>query len=150
MKDTVLKDTTVTKSTYSCNSCNSIKYGKPWLSVNFPRKTYHTCSYLCNINMRDVLPVGYYDLIINKEDFNEPRPINNNPTYEPFVFLTATEIAGLNSAEYTNYTNNLNEELLLNPLRSTIYYEQLENDEYEKAIELDDGSSSEEDQADDY
>jgi hypothetical protein len=80
--------------------------------------------------MRDVLPVGYYDLIINKEDFNEPRPINNNPTYEPFVFLTATEIAGLNSAEYTNYTNNLNEELLLNPLRSTIYYEQLENDEY--------------------
>jgi len=150
MKNTVLKDTTVYTSTYTCNSCNSIKEGKPWLSVNFPRKTYHTCSYLCNIKMRDVLPRNYYNLIINKEDFNEPRPFHHNPTYEPFVFLTETEINSLNNDEYTTYTTNLDEELLLNPLRSTVYYEQLENDAYEKAIELDDGSSSEDNHEDDY
>jgi hypothetical protein len=66
------------------------------------------------------------------------------------VFLTETEINSLNNDEYTTYTTNLDEELLLNPLRSTVYYEQLENDAYEKAIELDDGSSSEDNHEDDY
>ena len=123
-------------TTYTCNSCNCIKEGKPWISVKFPNRTYHSCSYLCNRKMEGVIPKGYYPLIINKEDFSEPMPVmETKPKYEPFNFLTETEINGLNKDEYTKYTDNLNEELLLNPLRSKIYYEQLENEAYERVVE---------------
>jgi hypothetical protein len=139
-------------TTYTCNSCNCIKDGKPWISVNFPNKTYYSCSYLCNRKMEDVLPKNYYPLIINKEDFNEPMPVmRSKPKYEPFNFLTETEINGLNNDEYTKYTDNLNEELLLNPLRSKVYYEQLENDAYERVVEEADEEGSSDDMCvDDY
>jgi hypothetical protein len=139
-------------TTYTCNSCNCIKDGKPWISVNFPNKTYYSCSYLCNRKMEDVLPKNYYPLIINKEDFNEPMPVmRSKPKYEPFNFLTETEINDLNNDEYTKYTDNLNEELLLNPLRSKVYYEQLENDAYERVVEEADEEGSSDDMCvDDY
>jgi hypothetical protein len=143
----------VSVSTYTCDSCNCLKKGKPWISVDFPNKIYNSCSYSCNRKMDDVLPKGYYPLIINKEDFNGPMPvIRTKPTYKPFNFLTETEINCLNKDEYTKYTDNLNEELLLNPLRSKIYYEQLENEAYERAIEEeeDDGGISEDAHVDDY
>ena len=77
--------------------------------------------------------------------------MRSKPKYEPFNFLTETEINGLNNDEYTKYTDNLNEELLLNPLRSKVYYEQLENDAYERVVEEADEEGSSDDMCvDDY
>ena len=152
MTKKILENMPKESTTYTCNSCNCIKGGKPWISVNFPNKTYYSCSYLCNRKMEDVLPKNYYPLIINKEDFNEPMPVmRSKPKYEPFNFLTETEINDLNNDEYTKYTDNLNEELLLNPLRSKVYYEQLENDAYERVVEEADEEGSSDDMCvDDY
>jgi len=77
--------------------------------------------------------------------------MRSKPKYEPFNFLTETEINDLNNDEYTKYTDNLNEELLLNPLRSKVYYEQLENDAYERVVEEADEEGSSDDMCvDDY
>lgn len=140
-----------TIATYTCRSCNCIKEGKPWISVDFPKGVYHSCSYSCNRKMDDILPKGYYPLIINKEDFSEPMPvIRTKPKYQPFNFLTDTEINNLSNEEYTKYEENLDTEFLLNPTRSKVYYEQLENNDYERMIENESSDSSEDVVCDDY
>ncbi len=151
MNNTLSNEVPYVCKTYKCDSCNSLKQGQPWLSVNFSRKPYNSCSYLCNTKMRDVLPKGYYEQIINKEDFNEPRPVIDNPKYEEFVFLTETEINALSNDDYMKYSETLNDVFLLNPIRSSVYYEQLENDAYEKAVELEEDNYSDDGiDADDY
>ena len=140
-----------TTATYTCGSCQCVKEGKPWITIDFPSGLYHSCSYSCNRKMDDVLPKGYYDLIVNKEDFNEPMPvIRTKPKYEPFNFLTDTEINNMSSEEYSKYTENIDEQFLLNPIRSKVYYEQLENQEHERMIENESSDSSEEAVYDDY
>ena len=153
MKGKVLENTPKeeTTSTYTCRSCNCIKEGKPWISVDFPNGLYQACSYSCNRKMDDILPKGYYGLIVNKEDFNEPMPfIRTKPKYQPFNFLTDTEITDLSNEEYAKYEENLDTEFLLNPVRSKVYYEQLENDAKERIIEMDESDSSDEITYDDY
>ena len=101
--------------------------------------------------MDDVLPKGYYDLIVNKEDFNEPMPvIRTKPKYEPFNFLTDTEINNMSTEEYSKYEENVDEQCLLNPMRSNVYYEQLENEEHERRIENESSDSSQDVVFDDY
>mgnify|MGYP001037909566 CR=1 FL=1 len=153
MKDKVLanipKEETI--ASYTCCSCQSVKEGKPWITVDFPGNLYHACSYSCNRKMDDVLPKGYYDLIVNKEDFNEPMPvIRTKPKYEPFNFLTDTEIKHMSTEEYAKYEENVDEQCLLNPTRSNVYYEQLENEEHERLIENESSDSSEDVVCDDY
>ena len=153
MKDKVLANMPKeeTTATYTCGSCQCVKEGKPWITINFPGNLYHACSYSCNRKMDNVLPKGYYDLIVNKEDFNEPMPvIRTKPKYEPFNFLTDTEINNMSSEEYSKYKENIDEQFLLNPIRSKVYYEQLENEEHERIIENESSDSSEEVGYDDY
>ena len=153
MKDKVLANMPKeeTKATYTCSSCHCVKEGKPWITIDFPGNLYHSCSYSCIRKMDDILPKGYYDLIVNKEDFNEPMPvIRTKPKYEPFNFLTDTEINKMSTEEYAKYEENVDEQFLLNPTRSKVYYEQLENEEHERMIENESSGSSEEAVYDDY
>jgi len=106
---------------------------------------------ICITLVHILLPKGYYDLIVNKEDFNEPMPvIRTKPKYEPFNFLTDTEIKHMSTEEYAKYEENLDTEFLLNPTRSKVYYEQLENEEHERLIENESSDSSEDVSCDDY
>lgn len=153
MKDKALENIPKVETvlSYKCCSCGSINEGKPWISIDFPGNLYHACSYSCNKKMDGRLPKGYYGLIINKEDFNEPMPvIQTKPTYQLFNFLTETELNNLSNEEYSKYKDNIDTEFLLNPIRSKVYYEQLENDAHERIIEMDDSESGEEIIYDDY
>jgi len=56
-----------------CLTCEKEIEGKPWISIDMDC-TYHSCSYLCSKNINETLGKGYWNHVINKEDFNEPRP----------------------------------------------------------------------------
>ena len=63
------KDVLVNK----CLTCKNEIEGKPWISIEM-ECTYHGCSYLCGKSLHEKLGKGYWTHVINKEDFNEPRP----------------------------------------------------------------------------
>ena len=67
-----------------------------------------------------------FDLIVNKEDFNHPRPITHKPdnSYE-FKFLTETEINQLSNEEYRKYKEDFQEHHLLQPNQWEIYNDDL-------------------------
>lgn len=58
-----------------CIHCKSIINGKAWLSVKYENKIYKACNYSCSVKMGNYVGPNYWDKIINKEDFNEPRPV---------------------------------------------------------------------------
>lgn len=58
-----------------CIHCKSLLKGKPWMSVNYENKVYNACNYSCGVKMGNYVGPNYWDKIINKEDFSEPRPV---------------------------------------------------------------------------
>ena len=58
-----------------CLSCNKTIEEKPWISVNCHDDVVHGCSYLCTKNFRELIGLSYWKNVVNKEDFNEPRPV---------------------------------------------------------------------------
>lgn len=114
-------------SSYICNKCNSKCEGKPWITIQFSENTFKACSYLCYNHCRKyVLPKDHFDLIVNKEDFNHPRPITHKPdnSYE-FKILTETEINQLSNEEYRRYKEDFQEYYLLKPNQWEIYNDNL-------------------------
>lgn len=61
--------------TMVCLCCNKTIHEKPWMSVNCNEEVVHGCSYLCSKQFRELVGNNYWKNVINKEDFNEPRPI---------------------------------------------------------------------------
>lgn len=57
-----------------CDCCEKNILGKPWMSVNSDIKIYHICSHTCSTHFTEKYGGGYWKDIINKEDFDEPRP----------------------------------------------------------------------------
>mgnify|MGYP001170946103 CR=1 FL=1 len=140
---------------YICSGTQKEFMGKPWISiqsnrwddVNGPVTFSSYLEYKANL---DKLPVKHYDLIINKEDFNEPRPVivtHKKPS--TFNFLTETEINELTHEQFLKYRDELGEQFLLNPVRSSIYEESMLNDAYTQSIE-DEYDSYESSEMDDY
>ena len=120
---------------YVCSACNKTYEGKAWITIN-TEKTVITCSYLCYKKCLDHIPKKHFHLIQNMEDFNEPRPVfHTQPPEPPFQFLTETEINKLTDEEYYRYKLDLDEHCLLNPARSQVYHEGLENDAHALALE---------------
>jgi hypothetical protein len=62
-----------------CLTCKKVIEGKPWISIEI-ECTYHGCSYLCSKSLHENFGNGYWTHVINKEDFDEPRPICQKPT----------------------------------------------------------------------
>jgi hypothetical protein len=56
----------------------------------------------------------------------------------------------MSTEEYSKYEENVDEQCLLNPMRSNVYYEQLENEEHERRIENESSDSSQDVVFDDY
>lgn len=125
---------------YTCSGSGALCEGKPWISLNLNRwddvkgpVTFSSyLEYRGNLNK---LPKQHFDLIINKEDFNEPRPVIHRPQVETFNFLTETEMDALTNEEYRQYTQDLNDYFIMNPIRSEIYLEQMSNDSYARNLE---------------
>ena len=63
-----------------CISCNNKIKGKPWITLYIEDNNYriHACKYLCAKNIKHYVGNNYWKYVVNKEDFNEPRPVLNN------------------------------------------------------------------------
>ena len=58
-----------------CLNCKKVIDGKPWIIVQLDDKHVYGCSYLCSRNFKVLIGTGYWNNVMNKEDFNEPRPV---------------------------------------------------------------------------
>ena len=115
---------------YRCFSCSEMFCDKPWMIVkNYNKEEcdYNLCSYICSNRFTVFNGPGYWDDILNKEDFDEPRPVNfcrNDSTFNRKDITSGYDIE---------------------QIREQINREQLENEQYERMLEENYTSSSEED-----
>jgi len=120
---------------YTCNGCCKSYEGKAWISIQAPAEIIYACSYLCYKGYLDHIPKRHFHLILNPEDFNEPRPVFLKPKKKTFNFLTETEINELTNEEYHTYKDDLDEQFIFNPVRSEVYHKGLEDDKHAKELE---------------
>jgi len=135
---------------YTCNRCHDTKEGKAWISIQDKESVIYCCSYLCYKGHLEHIPRKHLHLILNPEDFNEPRPTFTQPTKETFNFLTETEINELSNEQYHDYKDDLDEQFLLNPIQSEVYHTGLIDDKHVRELEEEYESLSEEELGDDY
>ena len=56
--------------------CKSEIVGKPWISVACGKDdVVHACNYICSNRLGFYIGSGYWDRVLNKEDFPGPRPV---------------------------------------------------------------------------
>ena len=112
---------------YTCFCCSKEHTENPWMIVknhNEGEKDYNICSYTCSQHFTRYYGNGYWNDILNKEDFSEPRPIYlKNTTYERKDITSGFDVE---------------------QIREEIMNEEIMNEEYERGM-LDYTSSSEED-----
>ena len=135
---------------YICNECLETKEGKAWISIQDKDKIIRNCSYLCYKRHLDHIPKKHLHLILNIEDFSEPRPVFIKPTKQQFQFLTETEINELTNEQYHDYKDDLDEQFLLNPIQSEVYHTGLINDKHVRELEEEEELLSDEEPRDDY
>ena len=59
-----------------CIHCKSEIEGKPWISVRCGKdEIVHACNYICSNRLSFYIGSGYWERVINKEDFPGPRPV---------------------------------------------------------------------------
>ena len=58
-----------------CIHCKSIIEGKPWITVFHKEKYIYGCKYMCSKQLACHIGHGYWENVVNKEDFSEPRPV---------------------------------------------------------------------------
>lgn len=67
-----------------CIHCKCNIEGKPWITVDLNESTeeytveniFHACKYMCSRNLKYHIGNGYWDKVVNKEDFPGPRPVS--------------------------------------------------------------------------
>ena len=120
---------------YTCSACKEPKEGKAWISIQNSPNIIYACSYLCYKRHLDHIPKKHFHLILNLEDFNEPRPVFLKPKKKTFSFLTETEINELTNEGYREYKDDLDEQFLMDPIKSEVYHKGLEDDKHVKQLE---------------
>lgn len=63
-----------------CYDCKTEIKGKPWITLSCDKGDFfvYCCSYKCSKYLGKYMGGSYWDKIVNKEDFNEPRPVMSN------------------------------------------------------------------------
>jgi len=114
-------------SFYKCNVCQLNKKGEIWMKYkksdkkdkkDKKDKCIHICSYLCSKKYFEN-KVFKLDKVINKKDFDLPRPIQYYKKTD-FKILSSNEIVNLSDYEYIQYNKDLNNYMILNPERSRL------------------------------
>ena len=62
---------------YKCDKCSKNKY-KFFIHMNIDGSDKYICSYLCSKDMHITYGKGYFQYVVNTEDFNHPRPLVDN------------------------------------------------------------------------
>ena len=134
------------QNTYVCLDCNDT-FNKGWTTLSHGGELHTFCCYPTYKNNPILLPTKSIFKSTGKEKVIQP--ISNEIMVSPFIFLSDTEITDLSHTEYIKYNEGLDEQFLLNPIKSEVHYTNIENDKHVKEIEGQFSSSSDDD-LDDY
>jgi hypothetical protein len=59
-----------------CIHCKNEIVGKPWISVGCGHdEVVYACNYICSNRLSFYIGSGYWERVLNKEDFPGPRPV---------------------------------------------------------------------------
>ena len=58
-------------NTIRCINCKKELNEKPWISVRCDEDIVHACKYGCAQRLKYYIGTGYWDRVINKEDFRD-------------------------------------------------------------------------------
>ena len=75
-----------------CLHCKKTICGKPWISVMCTKGIVYGCSYRCGVQLNQYIGNGYWKDVMNKEDFNEPRPVSIYKRKDHITFDDLSEI----------------------------------------------------------
>jgi len=135
-----------------CIICNDTcdKYdGKVWITLkndnyfeNHP-KIIHYCSYLCHHRNKHNLPKDYWKNVLNKEDFDDLRPITSNSKEKSFEYLTYNEYIQLTDKEKEKYDSQKEKNQLLDNEKYMFYNDIYEEDKRISMFEDQDSISDE-------
>ena len=134
----------------NCEICKDVcdKYeGKEWISLKNDnyfdsfRPVVHYCSYLCFQRNKDSLPKDHWKNVLNKADFDFPRPVIPNKNNPQFEYLTYNEYIRMTDEEKNDYESRKEDESLLNYEHSIFYEEMYQEEKRVSTIEVDDVSS---------
>mgnify|MGYP006176490241 CR=1 FL=1 len=140
----------------NCIICNDIcdKYdGKVWITLKNDKyfETYsqviHYCSYLCHQRNKHHLPMDHWKNVLNKEDFDDHRPISNSSTDQSFEYITYDEYIQLTDKEQEEYDSQKEINQVMDREKYIFYNDIYEEDKRISMIEVE-GSVS--DGSDDY
>ena len=68
---------------YKCDKCSKNKY-KYFIHMDIDGEDKYICSYLCSKDMHITYGKGYFQYVVNTEDFNHPRPLVDNVHVDKF------------------------------------------------------------------
>lgn len=109
-----------------CEHCKKHIQGKPWISFSPDTSSdpeIHCCGYLCHKAMVSQHPCSW-EHVINKEDFNEPRPLimasSENPMFE---YLSYEELRELSEDQIDLYYDLVGSQSYLNNFRYEVIQE---------------------------
>lgn len=141
-------------SYYNCNTCNLLKNNNPWaIYYNECKKcNVKICSYICFKKEYDTNK-NIWNNLLNKKDFNLLMPIIPKVNKE-FVIKSEEEINNMNKYEKNKYNKDLNKFFLENPNRAQMLYNIQRNidiqNNFERNIELENYTSTSDEEYDDY
>jgi hypothetical protein len=128
-----------------CNQCSkqcpvqsdaSGKSSGSWMTINTGGDITHLCSYICYRSGRDKYPKGLWDLVQNKEDFDDIRPVSHGHRKKPsFQYMNHEGLLQLSEEEVTRYYDTLDNQVTLNPNISEVYDEQEKEDRWVRELE---------------
>ena len=134
------------QNTYVCLDCND-SFNKGWATICHNGELHTFCCYPTYQNNPVFVPTKSRFKSTGKEKV--VLPTCKKIEVSPFIFLSDTEISDLSPTEYIKYNEGLDEQFLLNPIKSEVHYTNIANDKHVKDIEDQFGSSSESEK-DDY
>lgn len=102
----------------TCIHCSKLIEGKPWITVHYPEDKYtvHACGYMCGVRLKYHIGIGYWDNVVNKEDFN-----TNLIPVETFNPKIKTDITA-NFQREENIREILNEERRIENIENSCGY----------------------------
>ena len=131
---------------YICKDCTNT-FHKGWATVKHNEESYTFCCYACYQETPLILPTK--SVFKATEEEHVILPVLDHK--QSFTFLTEEELRELTTEQYQEYELNVDEQFLLNPIRSQVHYDSISNDKRVAEMEEDfyDSSSDSESQ-DDY
>ena len=134
------------QNTYVCLDCND-SFNKGWATICHNGELHTFCCYPSYQNNPVLVPTKATFKSTGKEKV--VLPTCKKIEVSSFIFLSDTEITDLSPTDYIKYNEGLDEQFLLNPIKSEVHYMNIANDKHVKDIEDQFGSSSESEK-DDY